>query len=471
MRSAFRFSREFLLTLLVVIVVGVLLLAKILSREASPDDQTYIPKKEIITPEIRLLQQYIRIDTSNPPGNESEGAQFLQHTLRMRGIESELIESAPGRGNLYSRVKGRRPNEGLLLLNHIDVVKAAAKEWKNPPFGGTVRLNELWGRGTLDMKGIAICQLEAYAEVVRRGMPERDVIFLATADEEVNSGAGIGWLFQNRPEIFDGVRYVLTEGGITEIIGERIVYFAIETGSKQFSEVELRGDFENLRKARLALEPLFDPKGKVRLLPEVAEYFRAIAPHRIEWESMLANIELVVERGDDWRLAKPYRELMQDSLFASAIIPSGDKHSLDVIFYSLPDLTPEEAAKPVAEIASRFDLKMRFTKRMGPAPISSTKTPMFTLLEKEIGQHFGGVSVGPMIVPYITTDSRFLRARGIDCYGFWPYQVNFFQSEGIHGVDERLRLDWFMDGVGLMKRIVTAWAFAEGSGLAVAASS
>jgi len=461
MRSAFRFSREFVLTLLTVIVVGLLLLAKTFSREDGPVDQTYIPKKEVITPEIRLLQQYVSINTSNPPGNESAGARFLQQTLRERGINSELIESTAGRGNLYARVRGRRSGEGLMLLHHIDVVGADATTWKKPPFEARIELNEMWGRGTLDMKGIGICHLEAFSGIVRRGVPERDVVFLATADEEHSTGHGMEWLLANRPEIFEGIRYVLTEGGLTEVIGEKLVYFAIETGSKQFSRVELRGDAENLRRARIALEPWFDPKGEARLLPEVSEYFKAIAPHRFEWMAVLADIETVVSNGDEWRLAKPYRDLMQSSLFAFEIRKSGDTHVMDVVLHALPDLTPEEAARPVSAVADRFDLEMRFTKRMGPAPMSSTRTPMFDLLRRQIQAQFGPVDVGPVIVPYITTDSRFLRVRGIECYGFWPYQVNFFQAEGIHGVDERLRLDWFMQGVGLMKRIVNAWAFDE----------
>lgn len=460
MRSAFRFSREFLLTAFIVIVVGLIVLAKLASRAEDPSDQTYIPKKEVITPEIRLLQQYVRIDTTNPPGNESAGARFLQETLRKRGIASELIESAPGRGNLYARVRGERQGEGLLLLHHIDVVSADTREWKRPPFAGEILLNEMWGRGTLDMKGIGICHLEAFSEVARRGKPKRDVVFLATADEERSTGHGIEWLLAHRPEIFEGIRYVLTEGGLTEVIGEKLVYFAIETGSKQFSQVELRGPRERLREARVALEPMFDPKGgEVRLLPPVVEYFRRIAPHRLQWEMLLSDIETVVARGDEWRLPKAYRDLMQDSLFAFDIRKVDDSYAMDVVLHALPDLTPEEAARPVRAVADRLGLQMRFTKRMGPAPISSTATPMFELLRREIHRQFGPVDVGPVIVPYVTTDSRFLRARGIDCYGFWPYEVNFFQTEGIHGADERLRLDWFMKGVELMSSIVTAWAF------------
>src|SRR5207248_1556121 len=111
--------------------------------------------------------------------------------LHQNGIASEIIESAPGRASLYARLRGRQPGEGLLLLNHIDVVPANAKEWSHPPFAATVALNQMWGRGTLDMKSIGLCELEAFIAVARSGrQPERDIVFLAVADEETGGSMG-----------------------------------------------------------------------------------------------------------------------------------------------------------------------------------------------------------------------------------------------------------------------------------------
>ncbi|MEA2339261.1 MAG: hypothetical protein QOE82_3268, partial [Thermoanaerobaculia bacterium] len=144
------------------------------------DSRLWIPKAAVITPEVKLLQQYVRIDTSNPPGNELPGARFLAGILEKEGIHAEIIESAPGRASVYARIAGKQRGDGLLFLNHIDVVPATNADWTRPPFAGEVFLNQLYGRGTLDMKGIAICELLAFIDVARaHRTPERDLVFLA----------------------------------------------------------------------------------------------------------------------------------------------------------------------------------------------------------------------------------------------------------------------------------------------------
>src|SRR5688572_9122218 len=210
--SRFKLSRDFYRSLAIVLVLaavafGVTAYLRII---IAPDDDTYIPRPEQIAPEIRLLQQYVRIDTSNPPGREKAGADFLAGELRRRGIAAEVIESAPGRANVYARLQGETPGEGLLLLHHIDVVPAAPAGWESPPFGADLFLNQMWGRGTLDMKGIGICHLEAFADRARSGTkPKRDLVFLATADEETSGGYGVAWLLEHRPDIFRGIKYAV----------------------------------------------------------------------------------------------------------------------------------------------------------------------------------------------------------------------------------------------------------------------
>ncbi|HEX7678693.1 MAG TPA: M20/M25/M40 family metallo-hydrolase, partial [Thermoanaerobaculia bacterium] len=131
------------------------------------DSQLWIPKPAAITPSVVLLQQYVRIDTSNPPGNELPGARFLAALLAKDGIRAEIIESSPGRANVYARIAGKQHSDGLLLLNHIDVVPATKTGWTRPPFAAEVFLNQLYGRGTLDMKGIGICELVAFTDLAR----------------------------------------------------------------------------------------------------------------------------------------------------------------------------------------------------------------------------------------------------------------------------------------------------------------
>ncbi len=182
-------------------------------------EMTYIPKAVPLTAEARLLQEYVRIDTTNPPGNETAGARWLGTILQKNGVPFEIIESEPGRGNLYARIPGRSHDGALLLLHHIDVMPADAAGWKRPPFSGAVDLDTMYGRGTLDMKGIGICELAAFLDVAHaKRPPEHDVVFLAVADEERGGAKGMHWLLDHRPELFAGVRYVLNEGGLTEMV-------------------------------------------------------------------------------------------------------------------------------------------------------------------------------------------------------------------------------------------------------------
>ncbi|MGZ8831111.1 MAG: hypothetical protein ACXW2Q_12125, partial [Thermoanaerobaculia bacterium] len=135
------------------VVLGVVVYNMVESAQLARQN-AYVPKQANMTPEIALLQQYIRIDTTNPPGNELPAAQWLSRILASHGVHAEIIEPAPRRASLYARIKGKRPNEGLMLLHHIDVVPAVASEWKRPPYSGELFFNQIYGRGAIDMKGV-----------------------------------------------------------------------------------------------------------------------------------------------------------------------------------------------------------------------------------------------------------------------------------------------------------------------------
>lgn len=437
------------------------------ARRATPEELLYVPKKAVVTPELELLREYLRIDTTNPPGNETEGAAFLIGLLRRNGIEAELIESAPGRGNVYARIRGKQRGDGLLLLHHIDVVAADGKGWSQPPFEGKVDLNMMYGRGTLDMKGVGITQLLAFIDLAKSGRaPERDVVFLATADEEQGSRMGLEWLLEHRPDVIEGVRYALNEGGITETIREEVVYFAVEVGSRQMVWLELRSaDRDVLRRVRLDLGPEFTSRDPDRVLPEVEDYFKAIAPKRLAFAEYLEDIHATIDEGDFWRLPEGYRALTRNDLVMDGPSPAEEGgYKADLYLLNLPDVQPEEAISRMRQRLEPYGVTIVEKQRMGPAPISSTQTPLFELIVDSVRRQYGeGVAVGPMLMPSGTTDSRYLRGRGVDVYGLWPFPVDFHQSQGIHGIDERVRLDWFMGGVSLMKDLVRRYAGAGGS--------
>lgn len=451
-------SKPFRLTLAILGIVTAILavLIPIAYHRTRIDDATFVPKPEKITPEIVQLQQYIRIDTSNPPGNEMAGARFLAAEFAKAGVHAEIIESAPGRGNVYARIRGRVPGGGLLLLNHIDVVPADPKRWRLAPFSGDVRINMVWGRGALDMKSIGLTHLHAFLDVARSGkMPEHDLVFLAVADEEQGSEFGMKWLVEHRPDVLGGIRYAINEGGVTETLEEKITYFGVETGSKQFVDFELRAaSKQQLQKARIALEPFFSPADPDRVLPQVKEYFALLSPHRREPGPLLKDIDATIAGGKFWLLDPIYRTLTQNTLFVFGIQSREDGFVAKGWMSNVPDEDPAVRFARLREIVGPLGVTIVQLKPAAKIAISSIHTPFFDAIARCARRTYGEVPVGPVIGSAATNDSRWLRPRGIDCYGFWPFPVSIYQTWGIHGDDERIRLDWYLAGIRMTKALV-----------------
>ncbi len=173
---------------------------------------------------IDLLSSYIKINTTNPPGNEMKSAEFFSHILDKDGISSTIIPSSPGRGNIAAVIKGRGACKPLILLNHMDVVPVGPdEEWEAPAFSGLIKDGFIWGRGALDMKGMGILELMAVLLLSRYTIPlSRDIVFLATADEERGGADGIEQVFDRIPELRDA-SCALNEGGGIRLTGEENV--------------------------------------------------------------------------------------------------------------------------------------------------------------------------------------------------------------------------------------------------------
>ncbi|MEO7220420.1 MAG: M20/M25/M40 family metallo-hydrolase, partial [Gemmatimonadaceae bacterium] len=185
----------------------ILLLATSLSAQ-SPADLDRLGDEA-----VRRTQEYVGINTTNPPGNEAAAAAFFARIFKQEGIAFDSASSAPGRGNIWARLKGTGSEPALVLLHHMDVVPADPKYWSSDPFAAAARDGHIYGRGTLDTKTLGIVQLQAFLALHRARVPlERDVIFIATADEEAGGAYGAGWLVKNRPDAFKGAGLVLNEG-------------------------------------------------------------------------------------------------------------------------------------------------------------------------------------------------------------------------------------------------------------------
>ena len=255
---------------------------------------------------VTWLQEFIQVDTINPPGNETRAVEFIANILEAEGIPFSTAESAPGRGNIWARLEGG-DEPGLILLQHTDVVPADPNYWSSDPLSGEIRDGYLWGRGTLDMKGTGISQLATFVSLHRAGVPlNRDVTLIATADEEAGGLYGAGWLVEHHPEIFEGVGLLLNEGDFgTDTANERV--FRVEVTQKvpvwlRLTAVDTPGHgstpnaTSSVTRIVEALNRLRENPFPPRIVPAVDEMFQGLAAGASgEWADAYANIAAAVK--------------------------------------------------------------------------------------------------------------------------------------------------------------------------------
>jgi acetylornithine deacetylase/succinyl-diaminopimelate desuccinylase-like protein len=446
------------LVLLLAAVAAVFVRWNRAEQEALRADKRYIPKPVKITPEVTALQELVRIDSSKPEG-VAAAARWVVAYLERNGVRAELIESAPSMLNVYARIRGRAPGEALLLFNHLDVVPPG-DGWNIDPFGAHIRGDRMFGRGTLDMKALTICQLAAFVDVAKSGRaPAHDLVFLATAEEERGSRDGMQWLLANRPDIFRDVAYGITEGGITELVGDRLTYFGIEIGGKQMVQAVISAPTRDaLRAARIALEPFMFPRQPARVVPAVRAYFDAIAPTRLQFRDALQDIDRTIREGRFWDLPPTYRDLVQNTVTTGPPEKRGGQWEMTVTMVNLPDEQPDARVAWLGQTIAPAGAVVRDVPvREGPVPTSSDRTRLFALLTAEARTRYG-VAAGVQVLYRSSSDARFLRRRGVTCYGLSPYLVNYAQSLSIHHTDESVTVGAFAEGVEYLRRVLRSWA-------------
>jgi acetylornithine deacetylase/succinyl-diaminopimelate desuccinylase-like protein len=204
-------------------------------RSAEAAGETSAPSLETIEQEaVSLLNEYLRVDTTNPPGNEIKAAQFFKDIFDREGIEAQIIEAAPGRGNIYARLKGDGSKKAIVLMNHMDVVPADRRYWSVDPFGGVVKDGYIWGRGALDMKGMGIVELMAMLALKRQGIPlKNDIIFLGVADEEAGGAMGAGFMVKEHFDLLKNAGIVLNEFNFIAVGDDgKVRYYGVEAAQK-----------------------------------------------------------------------------------------------------------------------------------------------------------------------------------------------------------------------------------------------
>ena len=426
---------------------------------------------------VRHLQALLRIDTTNPPGNELAAAEYLAGALRAEGYEPIVMEAAPGRGNLVARYPGDGAGAPLLLYAHTDVVPAEPAKWTHPPFAGEVAGGSVWGRGALDMKGMVVMELMTLLLLKRRGDAlHRDVIFAATADEEIDSDVGAGWLATQHPDLVRA-EYGLSEfGGYTlHVEGRR--FYPVMAAEKGVCWLRIRargrpghGSVPQDDNAVLELARAIDRAAgrplPLHVTPTAAEFIRRIAaaldlPQALSLRALLNPIahRLFARRAPGDGLAEGLRASLHNTVSPTRlaagvkvnVIPSEAEAALDGRL--LPGFDCETF---LAELRPRLGSRIEIEVEHYSAPLEvPTGTPLFRAIESSLGRH----DPGGIVVPYMlngATDAKIFSPLGIRCYGFSPLKLRPDEpfDRLIHAHDERVSVDALAFGAQVLYETV-----------------
>ena len=419
---------------------------------------------------VDLTRAYLRINTTNPPGNETAGARFLAEVLNGDGIPSETAESAPGRGNLVARLEGDGSLGGIVLHHHIDVVYADERYWTMDPFGGLLRDGYVYGRGAIDMKSTGALQLAAVLTIKRAKIPlKRSLIFLATADEEAGSRFGAQWVADERRVWLDGAEYALSELGLIAAgnATRRVPFGSIVISEKTGLALRLtaRSDpghgsmpWPDTAPHRLvrALGRLLAAKRPPRILPEIQDYFARMASvlpagEGAGYERLEASLQDPAFRNRF--LADRHRAALVRTTFAVTMLKGSEKRNVippeaiaDVDCRILADEDPEEIMAWVRQIIADPHVEVSATSAPKVPNLSPPDTDLYKSLANALRRRAPGVVVAPEIMVGFT-DNWVFRRCGLHAYGFGPFVLDEGEVRRIHGNDERISVENLTAGV------------------------
>jgi len=402
------------------------------------------------------LAAYLAVDTTNPPGKELAAAKFL--AAQLKGIESEIVEIAPGRANLIATLRGDGTKKAIILSNHMDVVEATPSEWKHPPFSGALIDGEIWGRGALDMKGTAIVHLTVMRILQARGVKlSRDIVFLGLADEE-EGGTGAQWIVKNRPKLLENADYLFNEGANAMIVDGKVQYYGVAASEKSSLWLELvaRGPsgHGSIPIAGSALDKMIAALGRLRkaetpvtLLPSVESYFNGVAPREESplLRTKMAHARRYLKDKEFMRAmtARPeYNALLRTTVSITSV-RSGDKvnvipgeaiATLDCRL--LPGTNQADFLTWLRGVLADKSIEIKVTSYF-PTSESRVDTELMRVIRNVAGKYDPGVPVFAELLTS-TTDSSTFRALGTVVYGFEPFRLTGEELDTAHGANERI---------------------------------
>jgi len=406
---------------------------------------------------VHFLADLVRIDTQDPPGDESKVAQYLEGVLKSEGIESEILEPVPGRASIVARIKGKGKKRPLLLMGHEDVVPVDRSHWTVDPFAATERDGVIYGRGASDDKAMVAANLEVLLQLKRMKVPlDRDVIFLSEASEEMSSPAGMATIVERYWDKID-CEFALNEGGGSLVENGRVKYFGVATAEKLPRGLRLEatgssghGSVPRVDNAVVHLAAAVAKAGTwdtpARLNETTRAFFERLATISAPEEAAWYRNVLDPKVQEELKRKKPqYYSMVRTSVvptmlkagYKSNVIPPSAEATLDV--RALPDEDLGKFREMLAEIINDPQVKVvaeDVSLSMPAAPPSRLGTEMFAALERAQKE----VSPEAITLPTMTTgatDSSFLRAKGVQAYGIGVPKTEE-ENRGVHGNDERI---------------------------------
>jgi len=426
---------------------------------------------------LELFEQYLKIDTTNPPGNETRAARFFEAICQKEGIEHRVFESAPGRGTFWARVRGDGSQRPLILLNHTDVVPHSREFWTVDAFSAVKKDGFIYGRGAMDMKSFGIAQFVALLTLKRINVPlKRDVIFLATADEEAGGREGAGWFVKQHRDLLGNAEFLLTEsGGNTVDLQGRVLAVGVGTAEKTPVWLRLTATGEpghasvprpNSAVNRLlrALNRLLAYTPPIQLTPPVEEAFRALAPlrppdQRAQYNNLREaikdpNFQRQIET--DPTIAALFRNtisitMLEGSNKVNVISPSA--HA-DVDTRIVPGERVDRWVRELKEVIKDDTIKIEPLLAF-EANSSPTNTALYEAIATVTKRHYpDAILTQPVLAGF--TDSHYFRDLGIVSYGFSPFLASPRElGGGFHGNDERIGIKAFTEGIKFFYEVVT----------------
>src|SRR6266436_1085448 len=432
------------------------------------------------------LADLIKINTSNPPGNEQIAAMYIAGILAKDGIKADVLDLAPGRSAVVARLRSTamaEPSKALLLVAHIDTVPVEKARWTVDPFGAVIKDGYLYGRGAIDDKGMLAANLAVFLELKRsRARLNRDVIFLATDDEETSGDASIRMLIAKHWEKF-AAGFAINEGGNVFVKNGKVQYVGVQASEKVAMNVAViaRGPSGHASQPTkdnpvvhlaAAVAKIGNYSAPAHLTAIVKRYFEGLAPLEDDEIGKWIRSMETPDRGEHAQrvisdTSPLWNAMLRDTIaptmltagVANNVIPAEARANLNVRL--LPGDTIDKVLNDLNKLVNDPLVKLELQPNSGlAAPSSSLESEFYTVITKVVSQEFGGAPALPFQSTWLT-DSAQLRLHQVQAYGLVPFPLSPDDLKRMHGDDERIPLGAFDKGVEVLAKIVNEFAVAH----------